>query len=266
MAVDKKRADRQIKVPSLIGLTSFGVLFGLTRAGVTHLILSQFSREASIYSELVGGLLYLSIILPCFVALTGGLAAIVAQRGQRLFASSVSVAIFTTLFGMSWSIERALKIDQSLHKHLKLKEIATQNPPNQMLQDLPLLDPNRPLTIASELETGSGVVVTSDKPLVVRAYARDQVSLPGDVLRAQLTVFLPGTIEKRIIGEATLVKTPVRTKDGRFVFEGSLSTHLNRMKKEFEMSPGAKAQSGLNGLLTVFGRDGITDQIFIAVK
>lgn len=198
----------------LIGV-SFAVTFlALGWSGILAKLLWPFTKESSIHAGTVAGILIVAIIVPSFAILAALTSAVAAPKTKRL--SAAGLAILSSLVVMGAGLIIA--------EHTQKTAV-------------PIVPTN--IFIANPIETGKQIEIEIGSPFVLRAYARNGSSLADDSLRAELMVFVPGTIERKIVASTSLHATGASTESGLLIYEGSLTI--------------SDSHGATSGFLSVFG-------------
>ena len=138
--------------------------------------------------------------------------------------------------------EEGNRATQELYKKMNI-------PASQQSQELPLLDSQRPITIANQLTNSTSV---TKSPFVVQAYVREDATLSDGTLQTKIWVFVPGSTERKDVATGKLLSTQNRSSDGRIIFEGTILS-----KDTF---------GATEGYLSVIGKDGVTDSIAVTFR
>lgn len=234
----------------LIGLAVTIAYLIFNWSGIAIQILAPLTKESSLYRELTEGLLIVFIFVPICAVVSATLA-FIAAKTKRLQSAFIAFTVFLVSVGMAFTAERAAnRFKVRAHFEEQRKEALAK--PSQESQKLPLLDPARPITILNQIGLSSKIVIAAGAPYLVRASVRDQVTLHDNTVLCQIMVFVPGSIVRKIIGSAKLHPTGVRSDNGQFIFEGSVS---------YENSLGAT-----EAFLSVVGKDDIFDVVSVLLR
>lgn len=239
---------REDKKSAVIGIVPALFFLVLLWTGAMNSLLQPFVRESSIYAGMIVGLILLFRVIPAVAVLSAGVAAAFAEK-RRIRAAMIAFISSLLTMGAGIGIQEMVQERQAWRQFREAREQALAHP-TQEAQELPLLDGARPITVVNQLEAGKEIILQEKSSLLVRAFVRDEIALPDHTVRAELMVFVPGTVERKVIAKASLHQTEKRSPDGRSVFEGSLSV--------------SETHGATEGYLKVVGKDGIAD--FLSVK
>ena len=203
----------------------------------------------------IGVGIYYFVIGIILIPLIFGILGSVLSKENRLKTGIFSLIISLIVMAMSlWIIKVWNDID--IQKATEEGDRATQElyqkmniPLSQQSQELPLLDFQRPITIANQLTNSTSV---TKSPFVVQAYVREDATLSDGTLQTKIWVFVPGSTERKDVATGKLLSTQNRSADGRIIFEGTILS-----KDTF---------GATEGYLSVIGKDGVTDSIAVTFR
>lgn len=200
------------------------------------------------------GIVYAALalgVIPILSALCG----FALSRGRRVKNAAAAFLISLAVMGLTILVLRAwaLTDEEGAAEQAKQDKIALYRgigiPEAQILQELPPLDSRRPITIANQIGSTGLTTIVGDRPLAIRAYARDDAVLPDGTLAYKIETFIPDSTKTRLMGEGVLHPASIRAKDGRRVLEGEAPPFVLDGTTEI--------------MLAVTGKDGVGDALFL---
>src|SRR3989344_1241161 len=234
----------------------FSIIVGIAFVFFTHFSLLQ--KVPGFYCEGFGcigiGIFYIAIgyvLIPIIFGVLG----LALAKENRLKQAFFSLVISLIVMALSFLVIKTWN-EIDVRKATEAGNRATQEiyqkmgiPLSQQSQELPLLDNQRPITIANQL-TNSTTVTKS--PFMVKAYVREDATLSDGTLQTKIWIFVPGSTERKDVTTGKLLSTQNRSADGRMIFEGTILS-----KDTF---------GGTEGYLSVIGKDGVADSIAVTFR
>ncbi len=191
------------------------------------------------------------ILIPLIFGILGYIFSKESRLKQAFYSLGISLIVMLLSLGainiwnqveVKQTTEEGNRATQELYKKMNI-------PLSQQSQELPLLDSQRPITIADQLTNSISV---TKSPFVVQAYVREDATLPDGTLQTKIWVFVPGSTERKDVATGKLLSTQNRSADGRIIFEGTILS-----KDTF---------GATEGYLSVIGKDGVTDSIAVTFR